>query len=289
MIIRLRPTRPHRFPTRNLTRLLTAAAITGLLLTGCNSGTPERPEPSGRPTGTPSGSPSTVSEPTTPTSTSPAPAPAASAPGAAEPALGGDLQPLWPFATAAQAQDWQRSYREGGHQPWHLDADQTALAFVRDYLGFAEIDRISSSSVSGRHARVGLGPSAPEEARRSTAAVIHLVRYGTGPDAPWEVVGTDDTTFTLTTPSYGATASSPLRVGGRITGVDESIRVQVRQPSSAQPLGTACCTPGGGSDQPWTATVSYTRPADPVLTVVAYTGGHLAEVERFTVTAVRTR
>ncbi|MFD4240562.1 hypothetical protein ACFWP3_02985 [Streptomyces sp. NPDC058525] len=284
MIIRLRPTRPHRF--------LTAAAITGLLLTGCNDGAPERPASTGRPTGsphTPSVSASAAPEPTTPTSTSPSPAPAGSATGAAEPALGEGLQPLWPFTTPAHVQEWQRSYREGGHQPWHLDADQTALAFVQDYLGFGGIDRISSRSVSGRHARIGVGLSAPEEARRGTAAVIHLVRYGTGPDAPWEVVGTDDTTFTLTAPAYGATASSPLGVGGRITGVDESIRVDVREPSSARPLGTACCTPGGGSDQPWTATVSYTRPADPVLTIVASTGGHLAEVERFTVTAVRTR
>ncbi|WP_328972581.1 hypothetical protein [Streptomyces sp. NBC_00239] len=284
MNIRLRPTRPHRF--------LTAAAITGLLLTGCDDGAPERPAPTGQPTGTvrtPSGSPSAVSEPTAPTSTRPAPAPATSAPGASEPALGAGLQPLWPFTTPAQVQDWQRSYREGGHQPWHLDADRTALAFVQGYLGFGEIGRISSRSVSGRHARIGVGPSAPEEARRSTAAVIHLVRYGTGPDAPWEVVGTDDTTFTLTVPAYGALARSPIRVGGRITGVDESIRVQVRQPSSARPLGTACCTPAGGSDQPWTATVSYTRPTDPVLTIVASTGGHLTEVERFTVTAVRSR
>ncbi|MFI8101157.1 hypothetical protein [Streptomyces sp. NPDC086023] len=279
MNLRLRPTRP-------LHLLVAAAAAAGLLLTGCG-GTPETPAPTSAPPATPR----TPSGPgtATPPPASPSHAPATAAPGAAEPALGPGLQPVWPFTTLAQAQGWQRSHREGGHQPWHLDAEQTALSFVRGYLGFREIDRVSSRSVSGRHARIGVGLGNPEEARRGTAAVIHLVRYGTGADAPWEVVGTDDTTFSLTLPAYGSRASSPLRAGGRITGVDESIRVEVRQPSSPRPLGTACCTPAGGSGTPWNATVSYTRPTDPVLTVVASTGGHLAEVERFTITAVRTR
>ncbi|MFF3689566.1 hypothetical protein [Streptomyces sp. NPDC002187] len=194
---------------------------------------------------------------------------------------------MWPFATLAQAQAWERTYRSGGHQPWHLDPDQTALSFTRDYLGFKEIDRVSSRRVSGRDARIGVAPTGPEG---GTAAVIHLVRFGAGPDAPWEVVGTDDTTFSLTKPGYGSRVRSPLVTGGRISGVDESIRVQVRQPSSAAPLGTSpCCTSAGGDNQPWSVTVAFSGARDPVLTVVASTGGHVAEVERFTVTAVRTR
>ncbi|MEU2432089.1 hypothetical protein ABZ611_21720 [Streptomyces sp. NPDC007861] len=193
---------------------------------------------------------------------------------------------MWPFTTLAQAQAWERAYRSSGHQPWHRDAGQTALSFTRGYLGFTEIDRVSSRTVSGRHARIGVAPTGPES---GTAAVIHLVRFGTGPDAPWEVVGTDDTTLSLTTPAYGSPVRSPLVTGGRISGVDESIRVQVRQPSSEAPLGTsACCTPAGGNDQPWNVSVSFSGARDPVLTVVASTGGHVAEVERFTITAVRT-
>ena len=41
------------------------------------------------------------------------------------------------------------------------------------------------------------------------AAVIHLVKYGTGWYVPWEVVGTDDTTLTLDHPAYGTSVSSP--------------------------------------------------------------------------------
>ncbi|MFE7778745.1 hypothetical protein ACFU5O_33700 [Streptomyces sp. NPDC057445] len=193
---------------------------------------------------------------------------------------------MWPFTTLAQAQAWERAYRSGGHQPWHLDPAQTALSFTRDYLDFTEIDRITSRTVSGRHARIGVAPTGPEG---GTAAVIHLVRFGDGPNAPWEVVGTDDTTFSLTTPAYGSLVRSPLETGGRISGVDESIRVQVRQPSSTAPLGTSpCCTSAGGDKQPWHVTVPFSGSRDPVLTVVASTGGHIADVERFTITAVRT-
>lgn len=189
-------------------------------------------------------------------------------------------QPLWPFAGADEAADWQRRYRSGGHQPWRLSPDETALAFVR-YLGFDEIDRVTSRTVSGGDARVGVGR---RKSARS-AAVLRLVRMGTGSDAPWEVVGTADTDLSLTTPAYGATVSSPLTVGGRITGVDESIKIEVRQPATAGPVGRFCCVAAGGERSPWSAKVSF-RGAG-VLTVVASTGGHVAKVERFAVTAVR--
>jgi hypothetical protein len=272
-------------------RLFAATAVTGLMLTACGgSGGP--PTASGSPsaapgTSSPSQSPATPVPPapaaTTPPGTQ---GPTTPAPGGSLPVLGsGRFQPLWPFATLAEAQAWERDYRSGGHAPWHLDPDQTALSFTRNYLGFREIGRISSHTVSGPHARIGVAPSGPEG---GTAAIVHLMRYGTGPDAPWEVVGTDDTTFSLTMPGYGSLVRSPMVAGGRITGVDEGIRVQVRQPSSGALLGTSCCTSAGGNDQPWKQSVSFSGARDPVLRVVASTGGHVAEVERFTVTAVRT-
>lgn len=194
---------------------------------------------------------------------------------------------MWPFSTLAQAQAWERDFHSGGHQPWHLDPDQTALSFTQGYLGFQDVSRVSAHSVSGREARIGVGLSARTGAT-GTAAVIHLVRYGTDRDAPWEVVGTDDTTFSLTVPAYGSVVRSPVLTGGRITGVDENIRVSVRQASSTTPLGTFCCLPAGGSASPWKASVSFSGARDRVLTIVASTGGHISEVERFTVTAVRT-
>jgi hypothetical protein len=50
-----------------------------------------------------------------------------------------------------------------------------------------------------------------------------------------------------------------------------------------------CCLPAGGSNTPWSATVSFTASPGAVLTIAASTGGHMATVERFTVTGVRTR
>ncbi|MEU2158732.1 hypothetical protein ABZ532_27605 [Streptomyces sp. NPDC019396] len=271
-------------------RLLAAATVAGLMLTACSgsggstrtsgsspaASAPTAPEPTGTaPTPTPKGTSSTTKAP----SATPSPS--------GTPPLGSwSLQPVWPFTTLAQAQVWERAYRSGGHQPWHLDPARTALSFTRDYLDFTGIDRITSRAVSGRHARIGVAPTGSEG---GTAAVIHLVRFGGGQNAPWEVVGTDDTTFSLTTPAYGTLARSPLETGGQISGVDESIRVQVRQPSSTAPLGTSpCCTSAGGDKQPWHVTVPFNGARDPVLTVVASTGGHVSDVERFTITAVRT-
>lgn len=276
---------PFRLPFR----LVAATALTVLALVGCTgsggsasaSESPSsRPTTSSPPQSAPAPDPTVTTAPGTPSAT-------ASAPGSSSPLPGfSDLQPLWPFTTLDQAREWEREFRSGGHQPWHLDPEQTALSFTRHYLGFEEVDRVTSRSVDGREARIGVGLSGTEST--GTAAVVHLVRFGTGPDAPWEVVGTDDTTFSMTAPAYGSVARSPMTVGGRITGVDESVRVDVRQPSSRDLLGSSCCMSAGGNSRPWRSSVSFTGAVDPVLTVVASTGGHIAEVERFTVTAVRT-
>jgi hypothetical protein len=195
-------------------------------------------------------------------------------------------QPLWPFRTLAEASNWEATSQAGGHQPWHLDAGQTALSFTNSYLGYTEIDKVIKQTVDSKGAHVAVGYSNPNGAL-STAAVIHLVRFGTGATAPWEVVGTDDpTSFALTTPAYGARVTSPAMVRGTITGVDESVRVQVLQLSSSSPLGTAPGVAAGGSASPWQTTVSWQGATDSVLTIAASTGGHLQGVERFTVTAV---
>jgi Immunoglobulin-like domain of bacterial spore germination len=197
-------------------------------------------------------------------------------------------QPLWPFATQAQANEWLRDGLPGGHQPWHASAEATAQFFTQNYLGFSEIDRITSADVGATEAWIGVGYES-EPGFESTSAVIHLVRFGPDPEAPWEVVGTRDTDLTLETPDYGSTLSSPVTVGGEITGVDESLQVQVRQISSTEPLGASCCLPAGGDDTPWEMTVELSGPAtDPAVTVVVFTGGHVQDVERFAITGLRT-
>jgi hypothetical protein len=195
-------------------------------------------------------------------------------------------QPLWPFRTAQEAADWQASYRSGGHQPWHLSPSESALSFTRGYLGYTDIDLVTATRTDAAGAHVSVGYLTPNNDKH-TAAVIHLFRWGSGSDAPWEVAGTDDTDFTLTQPGYGTIVHSPTSVGGRLTGVDDNIKVFVRQPSSSSPIGTFCCQPAGGDRSPWSATVSFNGASDPLLTIAASTGGHLKGVERFTVTGVR--
>jgi hypothetical protein len=199
---------------------------------------------------------------------------------------GSGLVALWPFTSAAQAQAWQTSFRSGGSQPWHLDVDRTALAFTRDHLGYTEIDRVTTRSVNGTDARLGVGWNDPNETT-ATVAVLHLIRLGAGQDAPWVVVGTDDTLLSLSTPRYGTTVTSPLTVGGLITGVDESLHVKVLPPASPTPLGEVVGIPAGGERTPWSTAVSFAAPAGTVLTVAVSTGGHLKNVERFAITAVR--
>jgi hypothetical protein len=195
-------------------------------------------------------------------------------------------QPLWPFRTQADADAWRDQYRAQGSQPWHLDAEQTALSFTTGYLGFTEIDRVVASDIGASEAHVTVG-YATDGGRTSTAANIHLVRFGSGDDAPWEVVGTADTDLTLETPRYGATVSSPITVGGHVTGVDENLVVRVHQPSSEGPIGESpCCLPAGGERMPWETTVSFAGATDPALTIVVWTGGHYQGVERFAITGV---
>jgi hypothetical protein len=243
-----------------------------------------------------------------PTLTVSAPAPAASAgPAVAAPdrasgpaASGGSAVPppdgtaggqppaataLWPFADRADVARWQQAYRQGGHQPWHLDAATTALGFA-GYLGYGGIDRVVRSTVDGQDAYVAIGFALPNGSLH-TAADVHLVRVGTGVYAPWEVVGTRDTTLTLDRPRYGSTVASPMTVGGRITGVDE--RVVVTLHTQAGDLQAApAAVPAGGVGSPWSVRVRFSGAPGRTVTVAAATGGHVAAVERFAVTGVRT-
>jgi hypothetical protein len=260
----------------------TIAVLLSALVVVVLKGDDESASPGGQPSG-----------PTTTQPTSPTPSPTQSTPKQTPtptptqtPAVTFKYQPLWPFTSTADAAAWQAAYRSGGHQPWHLDPSQTALTFTRGYLGFTDIDRVISRSVRGSEAWIAVGHHDPN-GDHGVAAVLHLARIGAGQDAPWEVVGSRDTTLTLDRPAYGAKVTSPITVGGRITGVDESILVEVRQPSSERPLGSAPGVPAGGEHQPWSTRVSFRGATDPALTIVASTGGHLLGVERFAITGVR--
>ena len=196
------------------------------------------------------------------------------------------FQPLFPFANLAHAQAWQRAHASGGHESWHLSPELTAVAFSQEYLGFSEINKVADYSVSQGNARVAVGLTLPD-GQVSSAAIVHLVRYGSGNSAPWEVVGTDDTTLTLDTPSYGATVASPVKIAATVAGVDEYLRAEAHTLGAGQPLGTFCCQPAGGRANPWSLTVPFHANSGQVITIVVHTGGHVAPTERFAVSGVR--
>jgi hypothetical protein len=198
------------------------------------------------------------------------------------------FQPLWPFKSTDDAIQWQTSSAKSSTEAWHLDAGQTAVRFSRDFLGYSDINRVTTTDMDASGgAHIGVGYVVPATTQISTAAILHLARIGAGTDAPWEVVGTDDRDLTVTTPSYGTHVNSPVAVGGTITGVDESLHVQVRQPDFPGKLGEVSGIPAGGQNSPWQATVPFTGASNPVLTIAVSTGGHVSSVERFAVTGVR--
>ena len=155
-------------------------------------------------------------------------------------------------------------------------------------LGFPQFNKAiaARTDATGEDVSIGFYVGGPSK-ETATATIVHEVRWGNSSDAPWEVVGTDDTTFSITTPEYGTTVTSPVTVGGRISGVDENIAVEVRISSSSSAVGTFCCLPAGGVASPWHSKVSFVAPTGSVLTIVARTGGHVATVERITVTGAR--
>lgn len=271
------------------TRHCVAAAAATLLLAAC--ATTSGPAPTGTsPTASPGGSTaaspggSTAASPGTPATSpsqstgapasSPAPAPFA-------------YLPLYPFANLAQVRAWQAAFISGGHQPWHLSATGTALAFAA-WLGFRDMSRVARVTGTTSDAHVAVGFALPN-GKTATAAVVHVVRYGSGRNVPWEVTGTDDTTLTLDIPGYGSVVSSPVRIGGKITGVDENLRAEVHSLAAATPVGSYCCSAAGGQRTPWSLTVPFRAPSGTVITIAVHTGGHVAAVERFAVTGVRVR
>src|SRR5438045_1321443 len=82
-----------------------------------------------------------------------------------------DDVPLWPFRSQAEADAWRTA--GGGHQPWHLDPDQTALSFTQGFLGFHELSTVVAHKVGAQDAHVSVGYNA-DGGPPLTAAVIHL-------------------------------------------------------------------------------------------------------------------
>ena len=202
------------------------------------------------------------------------------------------LRPLWPFACQQEADEWLQNKSTDGASSWHADPVRTAQRFTQEFLGFTEIDKAKidtalTSKTPDRETWVKVGYTLPN-GKLAKSASIHLARFGTAPKAPWEVVGTEDDQLTLDEPAYGTKVGPKIQAGGKITGVDEGLHLQVRQSTKPGVLGDYCCLSAGGEKTPWTAQVPVAGAQPGVaLTLVVWTGGHVANVEVFAITGLR--
>jgi hypothetical protein len=282
-------TMPHHRIRQRLVGL--AAAVFAVSVAACSSQTGPGTNPSTASPSTSPVSPTATRTVGTPPAYSDTPRPTHSVTASPSP-TGSDQTglaglPLYPFTTLAEAREWEKAFESGGHQPWHIDAASTAQSFTQGYLGYAGINLVLSTVVRGRDAKVTVGYLDPNGGKVS-AAVLNLMRMGPDRDAPWEVVGSEDTTLTVTSPRYGSTITSPVRVSGLITGVDESVSVQMHGYPYETPLGQAR-TAAGGLRAPWSVSLPFSAPRGLVVTIAAAAGGHTATVERFAVTGAITR
>ena len=146
---------------------------------------------------------------------------------------------------------------------WRSDADQTALHFLSDHLQMPYLDTVVASTVRGDSAEVAVGRGLPSETKRAVAATTITLQRASG---TWYVESARADLLTVTTTSVNA---STVTVSGRLTGVDESIQVELLAGDSPQPLAHAS-TPGGGQDSPWQVTLERPVTDATRLTVVVY-------------------
>ena len=198
-------------------------------------------------------------------------------------ARGGPLL-LWPFSTEQQALDWQRSNREGGHQPWHVDPCGTGQSFVQSVLGFSDVTEVASCEIHGDDAWVTVG-YAGEGRVNAAGATIHLVRLGNDPGG-WTVVGSRDrATLTLVAPRYGAEVGEVVHLAGEVSGLGEDILTVRILDRSGRTLGEAprrMIGLGGA----WQADIRPSGVTDEVLIAVASTDSGLGSLGDLAITAL---
>jgi hypothetical protein len=191
---------------------------------------------------------------------------------------------LWPFTSARQVTDWEASYRDGGHQPWHASPCETASSFVQYVLGFNEVSQIASCQISGSDAWVTPGYHG-QDGVDPTGATIHLIRIGSHPGG-WVVVGSRDrATLTVPTPRYGAAVGRTVHLAGDVQGLGEDVLTVRILDRSGRTIGQAprrMISLGGA----WSADIHLPATTDPVLIAVASTDSGRGSLADLAITAI---
>ncbi|HEX4654747.1 MAG TPA: hypothetical protein VH274_03275, partial [Mycobacteriales bacterium] len=146
-------------------------------------------------------------------------------------------QAIFPFTDATAEQGWEQDYANGG-TTWEADPTQVATHWVQDFLDQPSIDRVISTSDDGSDKLVTLGRMLNAEGHNLfKVTTVHLTKYANA----WIVTSASDPNgfMSITSPAPGGMIVTPVTVTGPGFGVDEAVKLDVRDATSTTSYGTA--------------------------------------------------
>lgn len=173
---------------------------------------------------------------------------------------------IFPFATATAEQGWEQDYASGGTQ-WEADPTQVAEHWVQDFLDQPDVDRVISTTDDGSDKLVTLGRILQAEGQNLfPVTVVHLTKYGKA----WIVTGaTDPRNFlSFSAPEPGSAVTTPVTVAGPAFGVEEAVKVDVRDATSNASYGSTTVSFGNGTGQ-WQDAINFNQPTSPIGVLLA--------------------
>lgn len=185
----------------------------------------------------------------------------------------GNGVPVWPFTSDAQAADWVAS---PGDRTWASDPVQVTQHLLDVVL------RLPGKAV-GTAGRRGDIVQVVVKAAGRPVSTVSLEQVGRGVDGPFSVTGASAEDVSITTPDVGGSVESPLTVTGRVTGVDESVHVQLLAGSSELADGHA----PAGQEQPWSQPLRWSSATWSVGALVASTYDGKGDLHALALTPVR--
>jgi len=189
------------------------------------------------------------------------------------------LPVVWPLTTQRQINYWQAN---PASRPALRSPETTAKEFVLRYLGLSEARVDSSGVAAGTSFWVVSRLIIPgdEKTRVFIATVAVTAGYAgdDGEPGPFLVSrvesGDGVESLSITSPTGESPVLSPVTVRGAVTGVDESVRVEIRahQPAGAAGyLELAKAFVPAGAEQPWETTLTFPEPPENAGAVYAST------------------
>ncbi|MCU1601477.1 MAG: hypothetical protein JWO22_2186 [Frankiales bacterium] len=148
---------------------------------------------------------------------------------------------IWPFTSAQEIADWKTTYPYAG--------DKTALVqhYLKDVLSLDGTFTLTKPCESCDLVDISLAGRKVGQAA--------LERFFLDGDPVYTISTIGETDLKVAAPTDGEAISSPTRVSGRLTGVDENVRITLVDSQGGQ-LGTT--TAPAGTAVPWEGSVSWT-------------------------------